>query len=313
MKARNAQTSASRVNTESNQVLTRVTRRTTEDRPADGALSPARGTIEAPVVVVGATGTIGKALVRLLVASGQPVVAVAPQSDRLAQLREVATPGAVTPIVGRIESSADAKRLADRLRALARPLAGVVVTFPHGPSIEIGADRGRLLDQSTECLCECLEQTVLAQHALARHLIPLLVDAERNARYVIVGGPGSETPWAGYGHRSVAMAATRMLARVLHDEARACGVRVQLLSIDSPVRSEQPGDHECPEWPAASDVARSVARLVDPRSSDEPTDAIVRCGRSGAVRANDRVTRRYSDVPSLLESLRNPTNNITPQ
>ena len=110
---------------------------------------------------------------------------------------------------------------------------------------------------------ECLDQTVLAQLALARHLIPLLAEAGRNGRYVIIGGPGSEAPWAGYGLRSVAMAATRMLAQVLHDEAQPLGVRVHLVSIDAPVRRDEPGVHECPEWPTVSGIARRVTQLLD--------------------------------------------------
>ena len=280
----------------------------------DGAVRPAGGTIGAPIVVIGATGTIGSALVRLLVAAGQPVVAVAPDEDRLRDLRAGCTPGAVVTVAERIESDADAARLASQLRELERPIAGVVVTFPYGRSATVGADRGRLLEQSTNDLSDCLHRTVLAQHALARHLVPLLAASGRNAHYVIVGGPGSETPWAGYGHRSVAMAATRMLARVLHDEARPSGVRVQLLSIDSPVRGDAPGAHECPEWPAASDVARSVARLLDRTSSvDEPMDAIVACARSATACSPGRATRRFTDVPSFLASLRNPPNKINPQ
>lgn len=277
----------------------------------DGAELPVRGTIQAPIVIVGATGTIGRAVCRELTAAGRPVVAVATRRDRLERLLGDTAPGTVVPIVGRIAGEADAARLASRLRDLGRPLAGVVAAFPHGRSAEIGADRGRVLDRSTAELADCLEQTVLAQHALARHLIPLLAESGRSARYVIVGGAGSETPWAGYGHRSVAMAATRMLARVLHDEATACGVRVQLLSIDSPVRSEQPGDHDCPEWPAASDVARRVLRLLD--HNVEPAEAVVPCARAEAACSIRRVGRAFTDVPSFLASLRNPTNKITPQ
>jgi NAD(P)-dependent dehydrogenase (short-subunit alcohol dehydrogenase family) len=297
----------------SDQALTPEVRHEDDNRPARGALHPAYGTIEAPIVVVGATGTIGRTLVRTLVAAGQPVVAVAPRSDRLDGLRAMSTPGAVTPLAARVENDADASGLAESLRALARPLAGVVVTFPHGRSAAVGVDRGRLLDHTTDSLADCLAQTVLAQHALARHLIPLLAESGRNAHYVIVGGPGSETPWAGYGHRSVAMAATRMLARVLHDEARPAGVRVQLLSIDSPVRGEQPGEHECPEWPAASDIARSVARLLDRTAHDESTEAVVTCARGAAARSISRVARAFTDVPSFLASLRKAPNKITPQ
>jgi NAD(P)-dependent dehydrogenase (short-subunit alcohol dehydrogenase family) len=268
----------------------------------------------APIVVVGATGTIGRAVVRTLVADGATVVAVARRPEKLERLREDATPGAIVPVVGDIASENDAEELAERLRGLGRPLAGVVVAFPHGRSAEIGVDRSRLLDQSTAELAECLKQTLLAQHALARHLIPLLAGSGRNARYVIVGGPGSETPWAGYGHRSVAMAATRMLVRVLHDEARAGGVRVQMVSIDSPVRNEQPGEHECPEWPTASDVARRVAQLVDRTAqASSTTEAVVACARSQPACPGGRIARAFGDVPSFLASLRNTTNKITPQ
>jgi hypothetical protein len=141
----------------------------------------------------------------------------------------------------------------------------------------------------------------------------LLSESGRNARYVIVGGPGSETPWAGYGHRSVAMAATRMLVRVLHDEVRASGVRLQMVSIDAPVRNEEPGDHECPEWPAASDVANRVAQLVDPITPNASTDAVVPCARAEAACSIGRVARAFQDVPSFLASLRNTTNKTAPQ
>jgi NAD(P)-dependent dehydrogenase (short-subunit alcohol dehydrogenase family) len=314
MTARNRHSRHQTANRESDQSLTSDKRRNLTDRPTDGALHPVHGTIAAPFVVVGATGTIGRAVVDALTAAGRPVLAVAPDVDRLEALRAAFTPGAVTTLTGRIERDVDAARLVEELRALARPFAGVVVTFPHGRSAEVGVDRGRLLDQSSDVLGECLTQTVLAQHALARHLIPLLAASHRNAHYVIVGGPGSETPWAGYGHRSVATAATRMLARVLHDEARPAGVRVQLLSIDSPVRSELPSEHECPEWPSASDVARSVMRLVERGAADEPTDAIVPCGRASAAACSlDRVARAFTDVPTFLASLRRPPKKIAPQ
>ena len=305
MKARNAQRQRQRADSEDNHGLTRSSYRDRQDHPTHGALSPAHGTMKAPLVVVDATGTIGEALVRQFVAYGQPVVAVAPRLDRLAKLPDGTAPGDVTRIVGRVGSDTDAQRLAARLRSLARPLAGVVVSFPQRTTDgRLGC--GRLLEQPTDVLAECLQQTLLPQHVLARHLVPLLAESGRNTHYVIVGGPGSETPWAGYGLRSVATAATRMLARVLHDEARTSGVRVQLMSIDSPLRSERPRQHDCPEWPTAGEVARSVARLIDRGSADhDAADAIVALPRVDA-RSPARVSRPYVDVPAFLESLRRP-------
>src|SRR3546814_1724253 len=74
---------------------------------------------------------------------------------------------------------------------------------------------------------------VCSSDLAARHLLPLLAE-HGHGGYVLIGGPGAEHPWAGYGHYSIGAAALRMLARVLHDEARTLPVRVQLLAIDSP-------------------------------------------------------------------------------
>jgi hypothetical protein len=121
----------------------------------------------------------------------------------------------------------------------------------------------------------------------------LLAESGRNGSYVMIGRPGSESPWSGYGHHSIATAAVRMLAHTLHEEARVLGVRVHLLSIDSPVRSEAPAAHECPEWPTAAGIARRVVQLIDRASSNEPATAIVTCGRKSPT-----------DVPAFLKSLK---------
>jgi len=210
----------------------------------------------------------------------------------------------VTALPARIFDQREALDIAGQLRALQRPLGSVVVAFPIGKAGTVDGDRSRLLDQDTATLQECLFKTVLTQHALARALIPLLAETGRNTSYVLVGGPGSETPWAGYGHRSVAMAATRMLAQVLHHEAQPLGVRVQLLSIDSPVRGESASAHECPEWPTTSGIARRVVDLLDRTQSNVATEPVVTCGRNSITRSIARVTRTFRDVPTFLDSLK---------
>jgi hypothetical protein len=244
-----------------------------------GAQDPIHGTIEAPVAVVGAVGTIGKAVIDALGIAGRPVLAHS----------------------GVVRTDADAARLAADLRATDRPLAGVVVAIPPGDG------RGRVLDRSSDELRECLDATLLPQLAIARHLIPLLAESGRNGTYVVLGGPGSEAPWAGHGHRSIAMAALRMLAQVLHDEARALDVRVHLLSIDSPVRlGDQPSVHECPEWPTAPGIGRRVVQLIERAHADESAQSIVSCRRRSDAPLAQRAPRGFRDLPSFLESLKTP-------
>ena len=218
-----------------------------------------------PVVVLGATGVVGRGIVQAAVAQGLPVVAVARDVEGLARLRARQPEADVTVVAGSVADDAASTALAAELRNLRRPFAGVVAAIAGAPV------RGRLLDQPADKLCERVCSDVVPHLAAARALLPLLADAGRGGSYVLVGGPGSELPWSGYGHRSVAAAALRMLARVLHDEALPLGVRVQLLSVEAPVAQ---GRHACAQWPTAEAIGRRALALLD-RSDAAPVQPVV--------------------------------------
>lgn len=214
------------------------------------------GTIARAVVVLGATGTVGRGVVGAALGAGRPVLAVARDRVALASLAE-AHPGAdLALVVGSVADDAGSALVAGALAAAGRPLAGVVDAIA-GPPV-----RGRLLDQPASTLCGCVAADVVAHLAAARALLPLLAH-QAGAAYVLVGGPGSTTPWAGYGHRSVAAASLRMLVRVLHDEARPLGVRVQLLSVETPVARDR---NASPQWPTAETIGRRALALLDQRA-----------------------------------------------
>ena len=157
-----------------------------------------------PIVVLGATGVVGRGIVQAAVARGQPVVAVARDPDGLAGLRATHPDADVTVVAGSVADDTASAALALELRNLRRPFAGVVAAIAGAPV------RGRLLDQPASTLCEGICSDVVPHLAAARALLPLLVDAGRGGSYVLVGGPGSELPWSGYGQRSVAAAALRV-------------------------------------------------------------------------------------------------------
>lgn len=225
--------------------------------------------MKAPVLVLGATGVVGRGIVKAAVDAATPVIAVARDAVELERLRASHAGADLTVVAGSVSGDADSAELARALRALDRPLAGVVV------AVSGGSGRGRLLDHPVDMLRRQLDEDLLPHLAAARHLLPLLSAANRGGSYVLIGGPGGELPWAGYGHRSVAASAQRMLACVLHDEARALGVRVQLLAIDMPVCSDHNRAHACPQWPSAVDIGRRALELVACDATGEPTRAIV--------------------------------------
>ncbi len=231
--------------------------------------------MKSPVIVLDAAKPVGRGVVETCLAQSRPVIAVTRDPKGLAALRErqlVFEGKGVELLVveGSVDDEASAEHLAGELRALERPLAGVVLSLCGEPP------RGRVLDHPARELNRRLEIDLLPHQAAARHLLPLLAETGRNGGYVVIGSAGTDHPWAGYGYRSIAAAAIAMLVRVLHNEARLLGVRVQMLAVSRPVRTDENNDCACPGWPAASELARQALALVDQVESRHPVSAMVR-------------------------------------
>lgn len=233
------------------------------------------GTIPAPLVVVGATGTVGMRVVDQAMAAGRRTFAVANDAEALDGLR--ARHGAtLTTLYADIRSDADAADLAARLRALPGPAPGAVIAAIRG-----AAGSHRVLDAPADFLRRRLDEDLLPHLAIARHLLPLLATRPR-AGYVLVGSPGADHPWSGYGHHSIGASALRMLARVLHEEARTLPVRVQMLAVDSPMRCDANAAHARAQWPDVEAIADHALRLVDGAANADI--ALVRFPLGAAVR-----------------------------
>ena len=220
------------------------------------------------LIVLGATGAIGSAVVAAAAATARPVIAIARDADALAALRERHASADIVTLPASVASDGDAAALALQLRELDRPIAGAIA------AISGDCGRGRLLDQPAEFLRRRLDEDLLPHLFAARHLLPLLAE-HGHGGYVLIGGPGAEQPWAGYGHRSIGAAALRMLARVLHDEARVFPVRVQLLAVDSPARTDANARHACNAWPSAGSIARRALAMLEQRDPRQTAQAVV--------------------------------------
>ena len=254
------------------------------------------GTINLPLLLLGATGIMGRGVLAAAVQVGRPVIAVADDARELGALT-ASHPGAdIVALSGSVHTDAAGAELAAAVRALHRPLIGVIAAFSSAPA------RGRLLDHPVQSLQHQLDHDLLPHLVAARYLLPLLADNNHGGTYVLIGGPGGELPWAGYGHRSVAAAAQRMLARVLHDEARALALRVQLLAVDLPVKEECHAQ-ACPHWPSASEIGRHALALAERSDGDStPAPVVAYSARLGAISSTSKpvVATGLPRVSSLL-------------
>lgn len=243
--------------------------------------------MKSALVILGAAEGVGRGIVQAAVAADRPVIAVAHDDRELHALRSAYPNADVTALPGTVVDDASGAELAGALRELGRPLAGVVAV------VSGTAEHGRLLDQPAAFLRRKLDEDLLPHLVAARNLVPLLAQANRGGTYVLIGSPGSSHPWAGHGYRSVASSALHMLARVLHDEALAQSVRLQLLSVDTPIRTDSNSSCACPQWPTALAIGEHALALIDHLHSNAPAHAII---RHRAADTADMPLRRRSDA-----------------
>lgn len=239
----------------------------------NGIIDP--GTIRPALVVLGAGHPSGDGVVAAALAAGRRVVAVGSEADALAALRDRHADAGLRVLLQPVNSDADAEALAQRLRGLDWRIDGVVAAIARAQPC------GRLLDEPAEVLQRTFDQDLLPHLFAARHLFPLL--GAGSAGYVLVGGPGGHYPWAGFGHCSIAAAALRMMARVLHDEAAQHGLRVQLLAVDAPMSACGLAKNVDDAPRRALEIGRRALSLLD-RGRHLPTLPIVEFG-AGAIDA----------------------------
>jgi len=275
------------------------------------------GTISRVLVVLGAGGTVGRGVVAAALADGLAVVAAGMDDAVRRDLLEQHPRGRLLALPGDIASDADAAALAARLRRPGLAIDGVVASLAGSHPC------GRLVDEPAEVLQRTLDQDLLPHLFAARHLLPLL--AADSAGYVLVGGPGGRYPWAGYGHCSIAAAALRMMARVLHDEAGRQGRRVQLLSMDAPIPANAAdatdaaralgrralamlaaARHEAPA-PVVDYVAPTTSRVIDAMPAAPSGSAGPRRRGHASASAQFLPARDLRAARALLDAIASPT------
>jgi NAD(P)-dependent dehydrogenase (short-subunit alcohol dehydrogenase family) len=218
------------------------------------------------VVIIDAADRAGRGIVQAALRADRPVVAVSKDSAELARLRNESPRADLVTLDGSIANESDSALLAAALRDLERPIDGIVIATSGAPL------SGRILDHSVEKFQQRLQDDLFPQLAAARSLLPLLTRWGRNGSYVVIGSPGAEHPWSGYSYCSIAAAAMTMLVRVLHEEARALDVRVQMLAVNRPIRTAENCGCAGKGWPDAVAIGERALALIDriePRIADE--------------------------------------------
>jgi NAD(P)-dependent dehydrogenase (short-subunit alcohol dehydrogenase family) len=199
------------------------------------------------VLVAGAGGAVGEAIVRALLARGADVVGISRMRNRLETL--AFGPG-FTPVEGDAGSEEGAKSIVEQAGAVDAAVASIGGWWSGAALADLPATEFRRL----------MDDYITSHFCFAKAVLPQV------KRYVFINGGAAFSPVRGSTPLSIGAAAQAMMARAFAMENPE--VLVTSLAIETPVISRKLKSGPA-EWLTGEDVGRYVAWLLENSNSYE--------------------------------------------
>ena len=196
------------------------------------------------VLITGASRGIGRACAEAFARNGHPVTAIARSSTQLRQLAD-AFPGYIRPLAADLNSAVD---LPDH------PFDVVVLNAAYYAP-------GKLLDPGSDVFAQAWELNVLANHRLARQLLPPMI-ARGSGHLVVIGSSSTDATSAHMTAYGTTKKALRALFEGWTQELEGTGIRATLIAPGATLTSSWDGETPPPVILAATEVADLVYRAV---------------------------------------------------
>jgi NAD(P)-dependent dehydrogenase (short-subunit alcohol dehydrogenase family) len=209
----------------------------------------AKGTL----LVVGASGDVGRGIVAEALASGRKVVAAGRDAARLEPLAREHDGTELACVTGDLASEEGAKKLWENARDAHGNIDDVVV------SVQSTASLRQLAETSAEELSASYASNVITHFNAARTFLPLMPE---NGMLVGIGGGTADFIFPKMADISMGQAALRMLYRGLAKECRT-GAQPRELMIVSMVAGESNRDTAPSDWLTDREVGRHVCSILD--------------------------------------------------
>lgn len=210
--------------------------------------------MEKKILVIGATGDVGRGIAGQLLRSGYQVIAVGRGVDKLRALQEqLRSLGSLEVVAGSVENEESAAELAAQVRGRYPGLEGIVVSV-NAPVREMplaSMPSGQLLD--------VMRTNVTTHLVAAKALIPIL---PIGGTYLAIGGGMADHVFPGLGAISMCQAAQRVMFKVLATEMQDRAVRIHELMLYSMIAGESNRGAHHPKWITDEDVGRHVVAIL---------------------------------------------------
>ncbi len=205
-------------------------------------------------LILGGAGYVGEGIVRSFLDEGAFVIVPSRSQERLQGLRKVLGTAATERLVtvpANTGTIAGAEALRDQILSRMKRLDAVVASLG---GFREGA---RIVDTPLEEFGKVLSDNLLSHFIAAKTFIPALAPG---ATYTFIAGLAGEVPQPRTGPIAVAMAGQQVLQRVLAEEMRDSGIRINELLVKS-VLSRARGEPG-PETLTAEEVGQFAAKLA---------------------------------------------------
>lgn len=204
-------------------------------------------------VVIGATGDVGRGIVKELCSNGYKVIAVGRDQRKLNDVfADLSSSGCLRTVEGSVANDETAEHLAVKMDALGQ--LDIVITTVSG-----AIERRPLFEQSTREVSAELAANILTHYAAAKAFVPRM---RNKGVYIGIGGGMADHIFPGMVTMSMCQAALRNFYRHLAQDPKCAGVQVRELMLYSVINGHKTAGTVDERWITDEDVGRHVVSVL---------------------------------------------------
>ena len=211
------------------------------------------------VYIAGGAGNVGEGIVRGFLNKGATVITSSRSSDKLDRLRELLkdTPtDKLTTIEAGLGDFENAETLRDKILDKLPRLDAVVASLGSTWKRSVP-----LTEVSMEEWQKFLFTNLTTHFVTARTFLPVLAKTE-NSSYTFLAGGAADITIPNYSVVAIPAAGQLMMAKVLMEEMKDSGIRVNQLIVNSLVNTRDSQDKAQPDWITADEIGDYIAWLA---------------------------------------------------
>ena len=209
--------------------------------------------------IAGGAGNVGEGIVRSFLRSGATVITSSRSSDKIDRLRELLndTPtDRLTTIEGGLGDFENAETLRDEILSKFDRIDAVVASLGGSWDRDVP-----LTEVSMEEWQKFLFTNLTTHFVTARTFLPVLAKTEGSS-YTFLGGGAADTPIPNYSVVAIPAAGQLMMAKVVMQEMKDRGIRINQVIVNSLVNTRASQDKAQPDWITADEIGNYIAWLA---------------------------------------------------